>query len=159
MFKLESESHFAKETYVGGVFKSLKPVLVTITSGEAGVAIYVDGLLIKNFPNFAFSRGDLTGQLILGNAPSTAYTWSGQFKGLAVYDRELTAGEVSQHYAKWTENRQANLAKGEDVGALYLFNEGNGSVVHSEVASATDLLIPKRFLVFHKEFRPWLNSI
>jgi hypothetical protein len=149
-----SQSLFAKktETYVGGVFKSLKPVFVTITSGEAGAAIYVDGTLVKNFPNFAFSRGDLTGQLIIGNAPSTTYTWPGQFKGFAVYDRELTAGEVSQNYAKWTENRQADLAKGEDVVALYLFNEGSGSVVHSQVASATDLLIPKRFRVFHKEF-------
>jgi hypothetical protein len=150
----ESQGHFAKktETYVGGVFKNLKPVFVTITSGEADAATYVDGTLVKNFPNFAFSRGDLTGQVIIGNAPSTAYTWSGEFKGLAVYDRELTAGEVSQHYANWTENRQADLAKGDDVVALYLFNEGSGSVVHSQVASATDLLIPKRFYVFHKEF-------
>jgi hypothetical protein len=150
----ESQRHSAKETEsnVGEVFKSLKPVLVTITSGEAGAATYVDGTLVKNFPNFAFSGGDLTGQLIIGNAPSTTYTWPGLFKGLAVYDRELTPGEVSQHYANWTENRQAHLAKSEGVVALYLFNEGSGSVVHSQVASATDLLIPERFLVFHKEF-------
>ena len=97
----ESRSHFGQktETYVGDVFKSINPVLVTITSGEAGAAIYVNGTSVKNFPSFAFSRGDLTGELVIGNAPSTTYTWSGQFKGLAVYDRELTAGEVSQHYA------------------------------------------------------------
>ena len=159
-----SQSPFAKktETYTGDVFKSLKPVVLTITSGEAGAATYVDGTLVKNFPNFAFSREDLTGQLIIGNAPSTTYTWIGQFKGLAVYDRELTAGEVSQHYANWTENRQADLAKSGGVVALYLFNEGSGNVVHSQVASAPDLLIPERFLVVHKwflepfwkEFRP-----
>lgn len=160
----ETQSHFAKktETYVGDVFKSMKPVFVTITSGEAGAATYVDGTLVKNFPHFAFSRGDLTGQLIIGNAVSTTYTWPGQFKGLAVYDRELTAGEVSQHYATWTENRQADLAKSEDVVALYRFNEGSGNVVRSQVASAPDLLIPDRFLIVHKwflepfwkEFRP-----
>jgi VanZ like protein/concanavalin A-like lectin/glucanase superfamily protein len=150
----ESQSHFAKKivSYVGDVLKSLKPVFVTVTSGEAGAAIYVDGTLVKNFPSFAFSRGDLTGQLILGNAASTTYTWPGQFKGLAVYDRELTAGEVSQHYAMWTENRQADLVKSEGVVALYLFNEGRGNVVHSQVASAPVLLIPRRFLVVHRWF-------
>jgi hypothetical protein len=79
----------------------------------------------------------------------------------------LTAGEVSQHYATWTENRQADLAKSGGVLALYLFNEGSGSVVHSQVASAPDLLIPERFVIVHKwflepfwkEFRPgWSYS-
>jgi VanZ like protein/concanavalin A-like lectin/glucanase superfamily protein len=159
-----SQGDLAKRagTYVGDVFKSLKPVFVTITSGEAGAATYVDGALVKNFPSFAFSREDLTGQLIIGNAASTTYTWPGQFKGLAVYDRELTAGEVSQHYATWTENRQADLAKGGGVVALYLFDEGSGNVVHSQVVSAPDLLIPERFVIVHKwflepfwkEFRP-----
>jgi hypothetical protein len=160
----ESRSHFGQktETYVGGVFKSINPVFVTITSGEAGAATYVNGGLVKNFPSFAFSRADLTGQLIIGNAPSTTYTWSGQFKGLAVYDRELTAGEVSQHFANWTEHGMADLAKNGDIVALYLFNEGSGNVVRSQVGSAPDLLIPERFLVVHKwflepfwkEFRP-----
>jgi hypothetical protein len=159
-----SQSHFVKKTstYVGDVFKRLTPVFVTVTSGEAGAAIYVNGTLVKNFPSFAFSREDLTGRLIIGNAPSTTYTWSGQFEGLAVYDRELQAGEVSQHYAAWTANRQADLAKNGGVVALYLFNEGSGTVVRSQIVSAPDLLIPERFLVVHKwffepfwkEFRP-----
>jgi len=150
----ESQSHSAKKAgiYVGDVFKRLKPVFVTITSGEAGAATYVDGTLVKRFSNFAFSSLDLRGQLIVGSAPATAWSWPGQFKGLAVYDRELTADEVSQHYANWTENRQADFAKSGGLVALYLFNEGSGNVVHSQVASASDLLIPERFLVFDKEF-------
>jgi VanZ like family/Concanavalin A-like lectin/glucanases superfamily len=138
--------------YVGDVFKTRSPVFVTITSGEAGVDTYVDGALLKRFPNFAFLRQDLTGQLIVGNAPSMAYTWPGQFKGLAIYDRELTAGEVSQHFIKWTTNNQAGLATSADIIALYLFNEGSGNIVHSQVVSAPDLLIPGRFFIVHKEF-------
>jgi VanZ like family/Concanavalin A-like lectin/glucanases superfamily len=149
-----SQSDLAKRAgiYVGDVFKSLKPVVVTITSGEAGVATYVDGILVKRFPNFAFSSRDLTGQLVVGNAASTSYNWSGQIKGLAVYDRELTPGEVSQHYADWTENRQTDFAKSEGIVALYLLNEGSGNVVHSQVAPAPDLLIPERFVVLNKWF-------
>jgi hypothetical protein len=149
----ESDNQFGKRTeiYVGDVFKSIKPVFVTVTSGEAGAATYLNGTLIKRFPSFAFSRGDLTGQLIIGNAPSTTYSWSGQFKGLAIYDRELTAGEVLQRYADWTENRQADL-KSEGVVALYLFDEGRGNVVRSQAGSSPDLLIPERFRVVHKRF-------
>ena len=97
----ESQSHSAKkaEIYLGDVFKRLKPVFVTITSGEAGAATYVDGTLVKRFPNFAFSSLDLRGQLIVGSAPETAWNWPGQFKGLAVYDRELTA-DVVKHYER-----------------------------------------------------------
>jgi hypothetical protein len=150
----ESQGHFAKndEIYVGDVFKSLSPVFVTVTSGDAGVATYVDGTLAKRFPSVAFLSRDLTGQLIVGNAPQARHNWPGQFKGLAVYDRELTAGEVSQHYANWTENRQTELADSEGIVALYPFNEGSGKVIRSQVASAPDLVIPERFFVLNKWF-------
>jgi hypothetical protein len=150
----ESPSHVAKkaEIYVGDVFESLNPVFVTITSGQAGAATYVNGTLAKRSPNFVFSSQDLTGRLIVGNAPSTTYNWGGEFDGLAIYGRELSAGEVSQHYAEWTENRPTDLGKIEGMVALYLFNEKSGNVVHSLVASAPDLLIPDRFFVLHKQF-------
>jgi VanZ like protein/concanavalin A-like lectin/glucanase superfamily protein len=148
--------------YVGDVFKGTKPVFISITSGDGGAAAYVDGTLIKTLSSFSFSSLDLTGSLIVGNAPSTGYTWPGQFKGLAIYDRELTAGEISQHYTDWTGNRQAKLADSEGMIALYLFDEGTGNVIRSHVASAPDLVIPERFFVvnqwflepFWKEFRP-----
>src|SRR5208337_2202306 len=145
------------EIYVGDVLSSLKPVFVTITSGETGTTIYVDGTLVKRFPNFAVSSRDLTGQLVVGSAPSTAYNWSGQVKGLAVYDRELSVAEVSQDFAGWTKSSQPDSSKSEGVVARYLFDEGKGNVVHNQVDSATNLLIPERFFVLHEEFlqRPW----
>ena len=138
--------------YATELFGHAKSVFVTMSSGPAGTAIYADGLLVKNFPGFRFSTQDLTGQLVLGNAPTGADTWSGQLKGLAIYDRELTAGEVSQHYASWTNNTQTDLAKSDGVVALYLFNEGKGSLVHNQVDSATRLLIPERFFVLRERF-------
>ena len=41
--------------------------------------------------------------------------------------------------------------------ARYLFNEGEGNVVHNQVDSATSLVIPERFFILHQEFleRPW----
>jgi hypothetical protein len=153
--------HRAERThvYVGDFFRQGKSVIVTISSGPAGTTVYADGLLTKKLPDFRFSSQDLTGQLLLGNAPRGPNPWSGQLKGLAVYDRELTAGEVSEHYGNWTKNTQTDLAKSEGLVALYLFNEGKGSVVHNQMDSKTNLLIPKRFFILHEQFlRPVWNE-
>jgi len=138
--------------YVDDVLSHQKPVFITISSGASGTAVYADGILVKKSSNFRLSNQDLTGQLVVGNAPATTDTWSGQLKGLAVYDRELTAVEVSQNYASRMKRKQIDLAESEGAAALYTFNEGNGNVVHDQVDSATDLLIPERFFVLRERF-------
>ncbi|MFZ3369450.1 MAG: VanZ family protein, partial [Candidatus Sulfotelmatobacter sp.] len=143
--------------YVDDVFTHQKPVLVTISSSQARTTVYADGALVKKSVNFRLSSQDLTGQLIVGNSPIRTDDWSGQLRGLAIYDRELTADEVSQHFGHWTNNEHLDLARSQGAVAFYLFNEGNGNIVHNQVDSATDLLIPERFFVLHEQFleRPW----
>ena len=141
--------------YVDDVFSHQQPVFVTMSSGPSGTRIYVDGALVKTTPNFRFSSQELTGQLVIGNAPATTDNWSGQLKGLAVYDRGLTTDEVAQHYENWTTGKQADLAASERAVGIYLFNEENGSVVHNQVDPATDLHIPERFFVLHEQFLEW----
>jgi VanZ family protein len=133
------------------------PVLVTISAGQFGTTIYADGALVKKAQNFKFSRQELTGQFVIGNAPATTDEWSGQVIGLAVYNRELTADEVSRHFESWTKGKSEDLAGSDNAVALYLFNEGEGNVVHNHADPAVDLLIPERFFVLHEQFleRPW----
>jgi hypothetical protein len=154
-----SQGHFFPvkgEIYVGDVFSSLKPVFVTITSGRAGTDTYVDGKLVKRVPSFAVSNRDLTGQFVVGGAPSYTYNWPGQVKGLAVYDRDLSAAEVSQGFVDWTTGKP-DSAKSVGLVARYLFDERKGNVVHNQVDSATNLLIPEHFFVLHEQFleKPW----
>ena len=82
--------------------------------------------------------------------------WQGQLRGLAIYNRELTAAEVLQHYDAWTRNQQAEI-KNEGPAALYLCNEGAGNVVHSQTNSGNDLHIPERYFVLRAPFLelPW----
>jgi hypothetical protein len=145
------------QIYVGHVFSGLKPVLVTITSSETGTATYADGTLVKKVPSFAISNHDLSGQFVVGNAPTTAYSWPGQMKGLAIYDRELSTAEVSQGFVDWTHGGQPDSANGRAVVARYLFDEGKGNVVRNQLDSATNLLIPTRFFILSPQFleRPW----
>ncbi len=85
------------------------------------------------------------------------HNWSGQLRGLAIYNRELLVGEVSEHVANWMNREHPDFAKSQGAVVLYVFNEGDGDVAHNRVDSTTDLLIPERFFVLNKKFleRPW----
>jgi VanZ family protein len=145
------------EIYVGEVFGGQRPVLVTITSGGSGTATYVDGVLTKTVPRFMLSSRDLTGQMVVGNSPSTSYSWSGQLKGLAIYDHELSSAEVAHGFEDWTRGSYLTTATNEGVVARYVFDEGKGGVARNQFYPATNLLIPERFFVLNERFleRPW----
>jgi hypothetical protein len=145
------------KVYVDDVFSHHKAVLVAISSDRSGTTVYANGTLVKKYPNLRFSGVDLTGRLIVGNSPVTTDDWSGQLRGLAIYDRQLTADEVSQHFVSWTNGAGKGLASTEGAVALYLFKEEGGNIVHNQIDSATDVLIPDRFFVLHEQFleRPW----
>lgn len=159
----ESRDHSAWEAsiYIGDVFRGPKPVFFTISSGERGTAVYVDGKLVRESPDFKLTSHDLSGEFIVGNGPLTTYNWPGQVKGLAIFDRYLPVTEVEQEYtnwtAGWTANGRPDTAKSAGVVARYLFDEGRGNIAHNQVDSATSLVIPERFFILHQEFleRPW----
>jgi len=145
------------KVYVDELFNQGKPVLVTISSNQAGTTIYVDGVFVKKAATFRLSSQDLTGLLIIGNSPVTTDDWSGQLRGLAIYDRDLTPAEVSRHYEGWTGSDTTNLAADERAAALYVFDEKGGNIARNIVDSSTDLVIPERFFLLHGKFleRPW----
>jgi len=145
------------KVYVDDVFSHHNAVLVAISSDRSGTTVYADGTFVKKYPNLRFSSGDLSGRLIVGNSPVTTDEWRGRVRGLAIYHRELTADEVSEHFANWTKGDGTGFATTEGTVALYLFAERRGNIVHNQIDSATDLLIPERFFVLHEQFleRPW----
>ncbi len=146
----DQEPHAKKvKIYVDDVLSRQKPVLITISSNQSGTTVFADGGFVKKYENFKLSSQDLTGRLIVGNSPVTTDDWSGRLRGLAVYDRDLTADEVSRHFADWTNGNHSDLAQTEGAVAVYPFNEGFGNVVHNQINSATDLLIPEHFFVLH----------
>jgi hypothetical protein len=140
--------------YADDVFRKPDPVLITITSGASGTTVYSNATFVEQFPRLKFSARDFAGQLILGNAPSTTDSWSGKVEGLAIYSRELSIGEVKQHYSSWTDH---SITPEPGAVALYPFNQGAGTEVPNQVDQATNLVIPDRFVVPNKPFleRPW----
>ena len=150
----QSGSRARSKLYVD-VFKAAKPIAIAIVSAEEGTSVYLDGVLARKSSAVRLSPSDLAGRIILGNVPSTTDSWSGKLMGLAVYDRELSAVEISAHVSGWTQGRTPG--DGEGALASYAFDEGAGTRVHSRMWGAPDLLIPERFFVLDEPFlrRPW----
>jgi VanZ family protein len=144
---------------VDRVFRDKTPVFVTITLGKHDTSVYVDGILAKVSPLFGVSRKNLTGRLVVADSPTASNNWSGQILGLAFYRQELTAAQVARHWATWTKSSRPALLESEAPAALYLLDEGKGSVVHNQLDPATDLIIPSHYSVLHSRFllSPWLE--
>ncbi len=72
---------------------------ITLTASAQGTAIYVDGALAKSSSHFGLSSRDFAGQLVVGSSPVANESWTGDLRGLAIYDRELTSMEVIEHFS------------------------------------------------------------
>lgn len=86
---------------------------ITLTASAQGTAIYVDGALVKSCSHFGLSGRDFAGQLVVGNSPVANDSWSGDLRGLAIYDRELTSTEVIGHFNSWTKNGRPAISEKE----------------------------------------------
>lgn len=129
---------------------------VTISSGNDGTTVYLDGVPAERSLSFKITQKDLSGQLIVGTSPVVYDTWRGELLGLALFGRELTATQVSEHYQAWLNGRPETV-KSDQPAALYIFGERSGNVVQNQIPSGTDLIIPAKFSIPYKPFLklPW----
>ena len=146
---------------IEGVFRQIRPVFITITSGAKGTEMYVDGALADRFQQSRLGK-DFTGQLIVGTSPIARDSWQGELRGLAIYRSELTAAEVLHHYETWTKKGRPEITYSESPIALYLLDERAGDVAHDAIRPGIDLNIPERYTLlrqiflqpFWEEYRP-----
>lgn len=124
-------------------------LLVTITSGPNGTAVYLDGRESQVFPRFRVSQRDLAGQIVLGTAPADYQPWLGEVHGLAIYSKELTSADAYRHYLDWT-GAGAHAFDADGAVARYTFTEAAGREVRNDVGGGPDLQIPGSFSVPHK---------
>jgi hypothetical protein len=114
----------------------------------------VNGVPTKKSSTFRVTDKDFSGQLIVGSSPDAYDTWRGEFLGMALFGREFTQAQVSEHYQAWLHGRPEVL-KNDQPAALYVFDEGTGDIVHNQMTSGSDLVIPQSFRI---PFKPFLKS-
>jgi hypothetical protein len=76
----------------------MRPVLLAISSGTQGTAVYVDGVPAILSERFGVTAADCTGRLVVGTSPPNFDQWTGVLKGLAIYHSYLAAQQVVWHY-------------------------------------------------------------
>lgn len=156
--KVEDEDHPAARAFrARGVLRRQGASFVTIASGPEGTELYVDGSLAQVARQFGLSSDDFSGRLVVADSPVDNNSWSGDLRGLALYDRELRAAEIGHHYASWTGTGRPQVTQEDEPVAVYLFDEASGDIIHNQVFSGANLYIPDRYLEVHQSFlkRPW----
>jgi VanZ family protein len=139
-------------TYLDHAFRKGDQVLITLTSNEGQLDIYLNGVLKRTAKNLAFTGNDFTGTLVLGNSPFANNSWTGTFQALAFYDRALDSQEVRRHYFIWGADRKQLAVLADPPYSLYLFNEREGQILHNLGKGGPDLVIPKHYFIFDQGF-------
>jgi VanZ family protein len=126
-------------------------IFTTITMGEKGTSIYLDGRLAGVYPYYSFISGNrnIPGQFVLGNSSTGNSFWSGDVMGLAIYDLELTPERVLDHVQRWVQGRVSTLSLEEGLVALYPFTERSGMWAYN-LFNRNHLRIPSEFKVLRK---------
>lgn len=131
-----------------------KTRFVTVTSGEGGTAVYLDGRLAKRRPDLQLQLPDArnNGRLVLGNSIHGRHAWTGALYGLARYERVLSAEAVERHFQRWRREGSFTFAASENPAGLYLFDEKRGTAVVDHSGEGNPLRIPHRMTILTKTF-------
>ena len=138
---------------IDGALRVKRLVFVTISSGEQGTAVYVDGKLAKSNPHFRIHLAALYRNIVLGTSPSNFQVWHGQIRGLAIYDHEISLEQAQAQFDGWSTGSFSPGAVAENIDhaiAIYDFSERSGPMIRSEIRSAPSLTIPEHFSLPHK---------
>jgi len=150
-----SSRHYATTAlWVSHAFQAHQQSFIAISAGAQGTTVYVNGVPTKGSSTFKLADKDFRGQLVVGSSPDAYDTWRGELLGMALFGRELTQAQVSEHYQAWLQ-RRPEVLKNDQPAALYVFEEGVGNTVHDQMNSSSDLVIPQSFRI---PFKPFLKS-
>lgn len=124
-----------------------RDLFITITSGSDGSVIYINGRLARTYPRHRLLADTTSGnvRMILGNAPTGESYWNGDLMGVAIYNRALSADQVSRSYETWNSPTPHPNPAGEGCLGMYLFQEKAGTVVHSACGPGFALAMPTTF--------------
>jgi VanZ family protein len=135
------------QLYVGNVFAPGKTALLTLTSNEWGTRAFVNGIFRRAAPNFRICHALLTGRLVAGTAADSHFAWRGRLMGIAVFGRLLTPEQIQADFKACPYHAGPAFGSGEDLIALYPFDDGRGDRVRDEVSGSNSFYMPDRYVV------------
>ncbi len=149
LLRLETTTHhgtrLASELRVPDVLRRRDFLLSLVADGQR-TSVYVDGKLLTTSQSFMLAPNDLSGELILGNAPLRNRAWAGQIKGLDIYGRALSSSEVASNADRWTSGTGLIVSDSAQLLALYSFRQRSGNLIRNEAGDAGTLQLPAKFV-------------
>jgi len=146
--------HKRKTKRIAVDIASLSPTtrFVTVTTGEEGTEVYLDG-------QFVMRKKDLTlkvpngskARLLLGNSVYGKQPWQGDIYGLAFYGYTLTAQDATRHFNRWFHDQNFSFAKKDKPSVLYFFDEKEGLRALDHAGGNHHLEIPLKMQILERE--------
>ena len=134
------------------VFSPQRTIYLTITSGEQGTHLYVDGILAAANRNWKFSipvEGEPL-RLVLGHSVYGRYGWSGDIHGLALAGEAISAEAVRFRFDRWAADRDFDALKLDSTMLLFTFNEKTDDGFVDRSGGHQTLELPDRMTVLKK---------
>ena len=148
-----------KKIAVRGSLNSKKNRFLTVTSGEDGTKVYLDGQLEKKEKDLVLEipHERVENWLVVGNSVYGRHSWTGDIYGLALYDRTLTEKDVASHFKRWSKERDFSFAQEHAPRVLYMFDERGGEKAFNQAGENNHLEIPSKMQILQKEIliTPW----
>lgn len=147
--------------YASEALSMHKPHMVTITSGQRGSGIYIDGKQMKQKGNLRLrlpSHNDGV-SLVLGNGIYGERGWVGDVTGLALYLKELSGALIRLHHAHWLGNGVPEMDRQAAPYLHYDFSARGGLNVLDHGPRANHLVIPthRKCLKSNMLLIPWYD--
>jgi len=142
-----------KKLGLNEVFQPQKERLLTITSGEAGTKVYVDGQLAAHKGDLFLKIPQMKGKnrLVLGNSVYGRHSWEGNILGLAIYGYALSETDIGLHYQRWSKEKDFRFAEDKSPMLLYTFDEKQGEIASNRAGANHHLIIPAKMKMLERE--------
>ena len=125
---------------------------VTVTTGEGGTEVYLNGRLVSRKKDLILKIPDSgTTRLLVGNSIYGKQSWQGDVYGLVFYGYILTAQDIKRHFNKWSQERNFLFANQDKPTLLYYFDEKAGGTAIDHAGGKHDLEIPAKMRIFKKK--------
>jgi VanZ family protein len=127
---------------------------LTFSSSASGTKLYIDGQLDREVAGWQLQIPDAREnlRLILGNSVYGKHGWYGEYHGVVLFSRVLSAGEVKEQYELWRQGSSLTDLDSSQLELLYTFVKGKGREVADMSGNGNNLIIPERPVILKKTF-------
>ena len=129
--------------FCGQVFDTRAQQFITVTSGAAGVSVYVQANEQRHYPDLFLVSRNFRGTILIGQAVGGHQEWSGVVSGLAFSPVSLNPHAIQQRTSFWRNGEFSRLVGSDPRSLIYSFQEGRGPDIHALGGSGPILRMPR----------------